>query len=201
MLFRQFAVVVISVVVWATGSSWLLAQVTGLSALTKKNEPEQSADDQRGSIDPTQNRRKEVVGSTSETVREVFQELHGTQRQRGNLDMSIENLNERRRSRRRRSRQNLPPPVHVQLQPKFEFGQLASAQVASAMQTRLNQLLKIRSAGSVTVEIENRTATLSGIVRSEYERGLLEKLTKIEPGISRVENQIAIETPALKPTP
>jgi len=201
MVFRQLTVIAILVIVWTTGSTRSLAQVAGLSALTQQNGQEQSADDQRGSIDPTQDRQEEVVGSTAEDVREVFQELRGTQRQRKNLDMSVENLNERRRSRRRRSRQNPPPPVHVQLQPKFEFSRLVSAQVASGVQTRLNQLLEIRSAGSVSVKIENRIATLSGTVRSEYERGLLEKLTKIEPGISRVENQIAIEVLPLKPVP
>ena len=180
------------VAAWTTGSVQVLAQSKGLSDLTEETSAERGADDQRGRIESTMD-EQDTVGPGAEAVREVFEELQGTQRDRKNQDMSVDNLNQRRNRRNRRSRQTPPPPVHVQLQPRFDFYRLDSARVATGVQMNLNRLLENRRAGSVSVTIDRRVAVLSGNVRSEYERSLLEKRVKIEPGISRVENRIVIE--------
>jgi osmotically-inducible protein OsmY len=196
MTIQKLAMIAMLVTAWTTGSAQALAQSEGLSAVTEETSSERAADDQRGRLESsvkTTLDEQSTVGPGADAVREVFQELQGTERQRKNQDMSVENINERRNRRRQRSRQTPPPPVHVQLQPRFDFYRPASAQVASKVQTSLNRLLKNRNAGSVSVTLEQRVAVLSGKVRSEYERSLLEKLVKIEPGISRVENRIVIE--------
>ena len=153
---------------------------------------------QRGRIEAPAD-AESPVGRSAEDVRRSFRELLGNERSQS-FDMSVENINERRNARRRQQRQRTPPPpVHVHLQPTFRFNLLASDAIAAATQTRISKFLAARDAGSVQVEVENRTARLSGTVRSEYERDLLEKLLAIEPGVSQVENLISVEAPVAQP--
>lgn len=144
------------------------------------------------------------IGRSAEDVREMLQELRGADRRRRRTDMSVENLNERRRARRRQQGQrNPPPPVHVQFQPSFNFKSAPPLQVANGMQSRITSLLEKRAAGSVQVALNNRTATLTGTVKSDYQRRLLGTMARLEPSVSAVENLIAVEeqvaAPALTP--
>lgn len=175
----------------AFGSSQLLAQTDGLSSLTTEAATNRSNEDQRGRIERTPGEQG-MIGPNVENVREFIDELRGPQRQRPNIDMSVENINERRNSRRRRGRQNPPPPVHVQFQPMFYFNPPSSSQVEYALQTRLNQLLGYENSQLISVSVNNRVAILRGNVGSEYARRLLEKVLKIEPGISQVDNKIVV---------
>jgi len=140
------------------------------------------------------------VGRNAEDVRKMQQELLGPERQQKRANMNVENLNRRRNARNRRQSQRNPPPrIHVQFQPSFSLQRVPAEQVASRMETNLSRLLEQRDAGSIQVALNDRTATLTGSVKSEYQRRLLEKMVRIEPGVSAVENLITVEEPVLAP--
>ena len=135
-----------------------------------------------------------TIGRTVEDVRKMQQELRGTERRQRRSNMNIENLNRRRNQRNRRSSQrNPPPPVHVQFQPSFSLQSVPAQQVANRVEINLTRLLQQRDAGAVQVSVSDRTATLTGSVESDYQRKLLEKMVRIEPGVSAVENLITVE--------
>jgi len=176
--------------------AWVVVLIASLSLeseLASENAASESFSGDQGSLEAPQVGQG-LVGRSADDVRRNFLEWLGSERRNRNSDMSVEDLNERRRARRsRQGRRNPPPPVHVHLRPKFQYPQLAAARVTADVQSRISAILSARDAGTVRVVVEDRKATLSGSVRSEYERLLLAKLVAIEPGISRVENRITIE--------
>lgn len=53
-------------------------------------------------------------------------------------------------------------------------------------------LTRIPSRGPLTVELQDRTATLRGVVATDHDRVLAEQLTLLEPGISQVQNELTV---------
>jgi len=159
------------------------------------------ADNDRGSFEANAD-TSGPVGRSAEDVRNMLRELRGPGQQQRSANMSVENLNERRKRRSsQRAQRSPPPPIHVQFRPSFGLHRSPALQMAHGMQTRLSRLLESRDAGVVQVVIRERTATLTGSVKSEYERSLLERMVRIEPGISAIENLITVESPPLAPAP
>jgi osmotically-inducible protein OsmY len=116
------------------------------------------------------------------------------------MDQMIENLNEMREARRRWREQNsAPPPIRVRLQPAFDLPARPPAQAATEVQTRLTQAMTARGVASPQVEMAGRVALLRGVVVSERDRALLERLALLEPGVSKVENFLTIQTTAAPP--
>lgn len=62
----------------------------------------------------------------------------------------------------------------------------------AAMADRLTKSTTIRSWAPLEVSLAGRTATLHGTVGSEHERRLAGLMLLFEPGISKVENQLAV---------
>jgi len=136
------------------------------------------------------------VGRSAEDISEMLREMRGTDRRQQRTNVNVDNLNERRNRRnRQRAQRNPPPPVHVQFRPTFSIPSASSSQVAKRMQSDFSRLLKKRGTGTVQVVLNDRTATLTGTVNSEHERSLLERMVRIEPGVSVIENLIAVEEP------
>jgi hypothetical protein len=116
------------------------------------------------------------------------------------LDMMVENLNEMRDARRRWREQNSQPPaIRVRLQPAFDVPVLPAGQANLEIQTRLTRVMELRGVGSPQVELAGRTAFLRGVVATERDRALLERLASLEPGVSRVENLVTIQAPLVQP--
>jgi len=158
------------------------------------------SDSDRGSFEATESQGQ--VGRSAADMSKMLRELRGTARQQQSTNTNVQNLNKKRNARSsRQAQQSPPPPIHVHFRPSFSFRRTSSVQVANYMQTRLSHLLKNRDAGSVHIVLSERTAILTGTVKSEYERRLLERMVRIEPGVSAIENRIAIEEPPLAPTP
>lgn len=68
--------------------------------------------------------------------------------------------------------------------------------------TTIRGLARIPSRGPLTVELQDRTATLRGVVATAHDRALAEQLALLEPGISQVQNelQVAESLPAVNPS-
>ena len=75
----------------------------------------------------------------------------------------------------------------------FEGTQVDISSLAREVETRVTEKLSLKR-GQLAVAILDRTAKLTGTVSSERERRLAEALLTFEPGISRVENLIQLET-------
>jgi hypothetical protein len=62
----------------------------------------------------------------------------------------------------------------------------------SAGEITIRGLARVQSRGPVRVELQDRTAVLRGVVATNHDRALAEQLALLEPGISRVENQLTV---------
>lgn len=142
------------------------------------------------------------VGRSAADVSEMLREMRGTERRQQRTNMNVDNLNKRRNRRNsQRAQRSPPPPIHVQFRPSFSIPIASSSQLANRMQTTLSRLVEKRGMGAVRVVLNDRTVTLTGTVKGEYERSLLERMVRIEPGVSAVENLIALEETPLAPAP
>ena len=82
----------------------------------------------------------------------------------------------------------------------------APAQMAARSQqfaTRVPKIPGLKNVRGLTVEMDGETAILRGKVDSEDQRLLVERMAKLEPGISAVQNELQVEAPEslTSPTP
>jgi hypothetical protein len=75
-----------------------------------------------------------------------------------------------------------------------------SSQVSSTLATRLKNLPAIHWNSSPQVEVQGRTVILRGEVASEHDRDLAERVTYLEAGVDRVENQLRIAANSPEPS-
>jgi osmotically-inducible protein OsmY len=64
--------------------------------------------------------------------------------------------------------------------------------VASTFESRLLKLPVYKDHAEVVATLENRTLTLTGTVQTQNERKMVERLALLEPGVSRVNNQLSV---------
>lgn len=93
--------------------------------------------------------------------------------------------------------------VRVQRRVAFEYPAPAPRQLGTKLTGRIAGMSRIRSTGPLTVSVEGRTAVLRGMVASDHDRVLAEQVALLEPGISRVRNELTIladePSPAILP--
>ncbi len=73
---------------------------------------------------------------------------------------------------------------------------LAPAAVASKLAGRMERSSWIQKRSPLQVSIEQGTATLRGLVATEHDRVLAERLAMLEGGVWKVENLLQVESPA-----
>jgi hypothetical protein len=140
------------------------------------------------------------VGRDADDVRNSFQSQSGRQGPGGMLDMMVENLNEMRDSRRRWREQNAAPPaIRVQLKPAFDVPAVAPLQTNVKFQSRIAKEMAMVGVSSPQIEMVGRTAVIRGVVATDRDRQLIERLTLLEPGVSAVENLVEIQGPPPAP--
>ncbi len=93
----------------------------------------------------------------------------------------------------------------VQLRIPMRLGFATSAAKRTA---RSNQFAKrvpnipgLKNIQGLTVEMAGETAILRGVVDSEEQRELVERMAKLEPGISAVQNELQVAAATENPTP
>lgn len=95
-------------------------------------------------------------------------------------------------------RAQLRMPVSLGFQPRQQ-SLITPAVREQRIQARFARIPRVREMGSVSVDIREGTAILSGAVGSEDDRRLLAKLLLLEPGVSEVQNDLTVldQPPAL----
>lgn len=83
----------------------------------------------------------------------------------------------------------------------FRYTSPADQGRAAALSRRLQSCLAHRMTGQIEVSMEGRTATLQGVVASESDRALAQRMLLFEPGISQVRNELVVQAPAASPSP
>ncbi len=91
--------------------------------------------------------------------------------------------------------QNDRPRLPTRLTVNFDHPAIAPSRAELQIVQRLNGL----NHPNVAVSVEGRVATLTGTVDSEEDSRILERFVALEPGISSVVNQLAVQGPSEAP--
>lgn len=89
--------------------------------------------------------------------------------------------------------QNDTPRLPTKLTVKFDHPKVPTALVNADVTRRVQ---KIGRFPGVTVSVEDRVATVSGIVESEDDSRLIEQFVSLEVGVSSVKNQLELQEPS-----
>jgi hypothetical protein len=74
----------------------------------------------------------------------------------------------------------------------FQVSLPATAEVSSALASRLADPARIATRSPIEVSMTGRTAILRGAVATEHDRVIAGLLARLEPGIDRVDNQLTV---------
>ena len=91
--------------------------------------------------------------------------------------------------------QQLRVPVTV----GFEAVGYSATKISADFARRLTRIPALDLKTPVAVKMDGRTVVLQGVVSSERQRDLIARLALLEPGISRVRNELAIDNAAPAP--
>ncbi len=85
----------------------------------------------------------------------------------------------------------------------FEYALPQPAQHSAVLSQRVVRALRLPDADAIRVILQGRTAILQGEVATEHARDLAERLLRLEPGVSSVQNELTVQgtPPADAPTP
>lgn len=87
------------------------------------------------------------------------------------------------------ARRVLRAPMRVQ----FDVVRPPAPQIANVLSNRLANIGSLKGLSTpIQVEIVDRVATLRGEVNSEQQKDLAERMTRLEPGVSSVVNQLVV---------
>jgi len=159
------------------------------------------AGQQGQALGPGGQQQDQFIGRDAQDARNVLDTLNGRDRRNFMFDMLVENLSEMRDQGRRFEAQNTTPtPARVRLVPAFTAPTIVSTGApATVVQARLNQTVTLPELPGVSgpnVSMNGRVATVTGTVATEHDRKLVEKLISIQAGVSTVDNQLVVATPA-----
>ena len=118
----------------------------------------------------------------------------------GEIRSAIEGALVRRATDPAINRMRSPPQLQTGMYaPRLRLGFTPTTLPAPAIETAMIERLSVSSAIRSTVPLEvsmaGRTATLRGTVGSEHEKRLAGLMVLFEPGISKVQNELAVTTP------
>lgn len=141
----------------------------------------------------------QFVGSDSADAQNFFsqmanQSLNNNQQQRRN-----NNANNPNNGQNSQSRQNVSV-ARVQATIGFNYAPPTDSNVAATLQQRLEKSPRIARHGPLTVQLEGRTAVLSGIVATAHDRELAAQVARLESGVAAVRNELQV-APVLPPAP
>ncbi len=139
------------------------------------------------------NRQDNFVGSDVQQIRNQQQNRTQNQARRAMFNFAIESFNEMRESRRQQSGGgNQKPPVRVQLRPLFAVSQPSARELTARANSQFNKALP-STVAETRISVSAGIATISGTVKTEYDKQLAAKMLSLQPGIAQVENRLTIE--------
>jgi osmotically-inducible protein OsmY len=78
-------------------------------------------------------------------------------------------------------------------------------QISNTLEQRLSRLPRVGALSPVEVLVQGQTATLRGVVSTDYDRALAAEIALLEPGVSQVQNELVVAAapaePAAAPSP
>jgi hypothetical protein len=91
------------------------------------------------------------------------------------------------------------PPIHVSYTADIGYQAPSSTALATRLSTTIAKARTLQAIGPIKVEMDGNTAVLQGAVATAHDRSLAANLVMLEPGVSQVRNELAVEpnkTPA-----
>ena len=89
--------------------------------------------------------------------------------------------------------------IRVSIGVGFRRPIVAPARVSRALAQRLSNCRRVQVVSPVEVVIQGRTATLRGVVATQYDRALAEQLARLEAGIGQVRNELVVAVAPAEP--
>jgi osmotically-inducible protein OsmY len=88
--------------------------------------------------------------------------------------------------------------IRAKLVARIPVNRPPAAQVSSQLAQRIQNSSWVKTESPLQVTLDQGTATLRGVVASDNDRRLVERMAKLEPGVRRVNNLLTV---AASPTP
>lgn len=82
--------------------------------------------------------------------------------------------------------------VRISLRVAFDYPKATSSQISATLVRRLTNLQQIRTLSGVEILVNDGTAVLRGVVATEHERALSERLVLLEAGVWDVKNELVV---------
>jgi len=90
--------------------------------------------------------------------------------------------------------------IRARLRTGFRFARPAPAQRSSKLATRMEKSSWLQHRSPMEVTIEGGKAVLRGVVATEHDRVLAERVAKLEPGVRQVENLLTLAPASESPS-
>ena len=87
-------------------------------------------------------------------------------------------------------------PFRTTMRVGFEPPARDTSSISATLTRRLERSSMLQSRSRLSVEMNGQTAVLRGTVATEHDRELAERVVLLEPGVNRVENQLAVANSA-----
>lgn len=87
---------------------------------------------------------------------------------------------------------NEAPIIRTRLRSAISVAPIAPRRVQRVANTRFRQLAKQPNMRGINVDMQGRTAVISGVVKSARDRRMSQLLMRLEPGVNRVENRVIV---------
>jgi hypothetical protein len=92
------------------------------------------------------------------------------------------------------------PAIHTKYTVGFDYRPVSDSALSTRLSTQLSKSHGVQAVGPIKVELEGETAVLSGAVTTAHDRALAANMAMLEPGVSRVRNELRVE-PKTKASP
>jgi osmotically-inducible protein OsmY len=76
----------------------------------------------------------------------------------------------------------------------FSHPEITTSKVATKLTTELSKSRALSAIGPIDVQMEGRTAILRGVVATDYDRSLAERLALLEPGVAQIQNELEVRS-------
>lgn len=93
----------------------------------------------------------------------------------------------------------IPGDLRFRIRTGFTVAPIANHIVSERLSTRLMNIQQVQRLGVLDVLLTDRTVTLKGTVASDHARQLAERLVMLEPGVSKVKNELTVAETAVSP--
>lgn len=150
-----------------------------------------------------ENRQGAFVGADNGDTSNIMSQSQGQQQNAlQGLQQFSQQLARAQQQAQRNSNQNQGPgkkPLRIKITADIPITNAqTSTMVSQQFENRLKKIPAMAKAGSVQVTMEGRTAILQGRVATARDRELAQGLAMLEPGISRVQNELIVDASAAR---